>query len=161
MPALFGRQGFSGIRAWQNKLMRLNGQAMPTKCGQGGSSNRYRDGIIDETCLHFFGKRDPTDWDIKNDYQSLAVSIFRRLTVSRAKQAGSARDVARDIAEAHAFKMLPAEVLNRVRTTSMGPPTKGRARSPSRPPIVLREAKGRSPSRPSTATAKPSSGTTS
>ena len=34
---------------------------------EGGSSNRYRDGILDETCFHFFGKRDPIDWDIKND----------------------------------------------------------------------------------------------
>ncbi|MFM7979137.1 MAG: hypothetical protein ACKPKO_07450, partial [Candidatus Fonsibacter sp.] len=49
----------------------------------GGALNPFRDMIIDETCIHFFGTRDPTDWDLKTDCHFLAASVFRRLTVSR------------------------------------------------------------------------------
>ncbi|MFM7979364.1 MAG: hypothetical protein ACKPKO_08625, partial [Candidatus Fonsibacter sp.] len=37
---------------------------------EGGVLNPFRDRILDENCVNFFGKWDPTDWDIKDDYQS-------------------------------------------------------------------------------------------
>ncbi|MFM7982512.1 MAG: hypothetical protein ACKPKO_24640, partial [Candidatus Fonsibacter sp.] len=104
-----------------------------------GQTNLYRERILDKVCTEIFGCNEPSDKDVKFDYQRTVVGIFRKLTVSRAKQAGSYRDVARDIAATHAAKMLP-EVLSRVRVTSMGPWP--RPRSPSRPRATLREVEG-------------------
>ncbi|MFM7981861.1 MAG: hypothetical protein ACKPKO_21335, partial [Candidatus Fonsibacter sp.] len=99
-------------------------------------STSYRDEILDKICNKYFGCTDPTDRDVRTDQQRAAVASFRKMTVSRAKQAGSYRDVARDIAATHAANMLSEEALSRVRATSMGP--RQRPRSPSRPRVVLR-----------------------
>ncbi|MFM7978825.1 MAG: hypothetical protein ACKPKO_05870, partial [Candidatus Fonsibacter sp.] len=73
---------------------------------QDGQSNSYRDDIRDKICMKFFGSTDPSDRDVKTTQQKTALSLFRNMTISRAKQAGSFRDVAREVAEKHAAKML-------------------------------------------------------
>ncbi|MFM7985624.1 MAG: hypothetical protein ACKPKO_40565, partial [Candidatus Fonsibacter sp.] len=98
--------------------------------------NPYRDEIINELCVGAFGTEEPTDEDIADANKRVVLNIFRKNTAGRAKLAATLQDVARGLAETHAENMLPAEVLSRVRATSMGPP-KGKPRSPSRPNLFV------------------------
>ena len=54
---------------------------------QDGQSNSYRDEILDKSCPKFFGSSDTSDRDVKTAQQRTALSLFRTMTLSRAKHA--------------------------------------------------------------------------